>query len=575
MRTGAVLTIALTAGILGASCGRRPDSKKSEVVYEMVGTRTIFRPASGAPSSGPGAAPVYAGANLIVPSPGPGAPIPSFDTTEAIPAALPAFVGSAIPGADGRAPQTADKLVLLALLRARRFVDLERCFEDYQTAFELDARKEYWPSDALEAFRTGDAAIGALVNEWAAASPRSWAAIAARGAHRHALAWLVRGSGFANTVLPDAGREFGRQEEAAAADLREAIRRKPRFVAAHYVLLGILRGSPAAKAVLDDALRACPECYQPRSGYLDGLWPEWGGSYERMESFVRESIASNPNPRLRLLRGTVPYARAMKAQQDGRPQEAMALVNEALAAGDHWGFYLLRASASAKLSQPAAALPDLDRAFELRPQAAPLADFRGQVRARLGLLEGAVADFDLARKLDPARPRPEQYAQIADTLVRRSNEARATGSSARADELLALANTLKVVSAAPVEAGSRTPAAEQPAPAPTAVVFTDPAAAFRDQLASLPDDYGAYRRLALPLLNGRRTQDLEELWTVWIGRHPEDPRGYRGRSDAYSQMRDADRRDADLSRACALGDEGACRTRDLNAAIRARAGADR
>ncbi len=560
MKTAACVFMAVA--VLG--CARARQEQKNEVSYEMLPRKEIRRSADAPP------APAFPGKGLIVPTPGPETALPGFGADVSIPAALPAFIGSAIPGPDGRAPQTADKLVLLALLKARRFADLERCFEDYQTAFELEARKEYWPSDALDAFRTGDAGIGALVNDWAGASPKSWAALAARGAHRSALGWLVRGSGFADTVSEEAGPELGRQQTMAAEDLRGAIARRPRFVAAHYVLLEMLRGLPAARAVLDQALKACPECFQPRAAYLDGLSPDWGGSYEQMDAFARESLASNPSPRLRLLRGFTPHARAAAALRAGSPGEAMAFENQALAAGEHWAFFLRRAVIASRLGQPAAALADLDRAFELRPQSAPLADFRAQVRADTGQIELAVQDFDLARRLDPARPRPERYAKIADTLVRRSNDALVTGGKERADALRSLANSLKIAAAAPAESAPQAPAAT---PVPTAEAFTDPAAAFRGQLASLPDDYAAYRRLSLPLLNGRRTRELEELWTAWIERHPDDARGYAGRADAYSQMRDTDRRDADLSRACELGDAPACARRDLNTAIRARAGA--
>jgi tetratricopeptide (TPR) repeat protein len=564
------------ASALAAGCARsRPAEKappETDVAYASRGSKVIERTAGGAVNAGGAGAPVgpaFPAVGLRVPTSGPGAALPAFGAEPTIPAALPAFIGSAIPGSDGRAPQTADKLVLLALLKARRFPDLERCFEDFQTAFELDWKKEYWPSDALDAFRTGDAEIGALVGDWAAASPKSWAAVAARGVHRSALGWLVRGSGFADSVPAENRRELERQQAAADGDLRTAIGKRPRFVAAHYVLLEMLRGRAEARPVLEQALKACPECFQPRSAYLDGLSPDWGGSYERMDAFVREALASDPNVRLRLLRGFVPHARAAAALRAGTPGEAFALENQALESGEHWAFLLRRAVVASRLGQLAAALADLDRAFELRPQSAPLADFRAQVRAHAGQIEGAVADFDLARRLDPSRPRPERYARIADTLVRRSNDALASGGTERAEALRALANNLKVAAAAP---GVTAPPADAAPPAPTAPAYADVAAAFHARLAELPDDYAAYRRLALPLLNARRSDELDELWTAWIQRHPDDARGYFERCAADSQKRDVARGDEDLRQACALGHAGACRTQEINAAVRGRTG---
>ncbi|HSB64788.1 MAG TPA: DUF4034 domain-containing protein [Thermoanaerobaculia bacterium] len=553
--------IVMAVAILG--CARTRREKESDVSYEMRGRKTIGQ-STGAPP-----APAFIGRGIIAPTPRALGALPRFGAETPIPAVLPAFVGSAIRGPDGHAPQTADKLVLLALLKARRFGDLDRCFEDYQTAFELDARNEYWPTDALEAFRTADAGIGMLVGDWVDESPKPWAAFAARGAQRHALAWSLRGGGYADTVSDAVFAEFHRHEIAAAEDLRKAIKRRPRFIAAHYVLIQILRGSPAARRVLDEALEACPECFQPRAAYLDALSPKWGGSYEEMEAFVREAIASNPSPRLKLLRGFILTERAAQAMNENNPAQAMAFENEALGAGEHWGALYRRAVIASSLGQPAAALIDLDRAFELRPQAASLADFRAQVRAKLGQVELAIQDFDLARRLDPARPRPEQYAQLADTLVRRSNDALATGGTERAGALRTLADNLKSAAAPPGAAAPYVPLT------PTAEVFTDPGAALRAQIASLPDDYAAYRRLGFPLLNARRSQELEELWTSWVQKHPDDPRGYWERHTAYSQRRDFERRDEDLRQACTLGHAEACRTQEINAALRARRAGER
>jgi tetratricopeptide (TPR) repeat protein len=284
-----------------------------------------------------------------------------------------------------------------------------------------------------------------------------------------------------------------------------------------------------------------------------------------MEAFVRESLAPGASPRLKLLAGFAPYSRALKLRDDARPVEAMAELNAALKAGDLWRVYLVRANIAHNLGQNAEALADLDRAFELKPQAAPLADYRGSLRARLGMLEGAVADFDLALRLDPSRPRPAEAARLADELVRRSNAAMAGGGTERAEALRTLANNLKIASAAP---GAPTPAAEA---SPTVPAYADPAAAFQGQLAALPDDYAAYRRAAIPLLNAHRADQLDELWTAWIQRHPDDARGYFGRYAADSQKHDVARGDEDLRQACALGLADACHTQEINAAVRGRA----
>jgi tetratricopeptide (TPR) repeat protein len=53
------------------------------------------------------------------------------------------------------------------------------------------------------------------------------------------------------------------------------------------------------------------------------------------------------------------------------------------------------------LDDYAAAMTDLDRAIGLSPEETDCYIWRGRVHARLGNLDGAIADFDVALRLAP------------------------------------------------------------------------------------------------------------------------------------------------------------------------------
>ena len=221
--------------------------------------------------------------------------------------AAPAMVGSAGVDSDGYPLKTTDKRAVLRLLRAKQFDALESWLVDLQAQFEADHRKEYWPIDALDAFGNVDPALTPLLDAWVAAKPDSYMALAARGIHQEGVGWYRRGARWACETPPENFAGMRDAHATAFPDLDEALARHPALVAGHRALIRIAsaNGAPmdVKRQLLDQALVACPDCYNVRVIYMFALRPRWGGSYEQMKAFARESIDASTNPKLRVLAG--------------------------------------------------------------------------------------------------------------------------------------------------------------------------------------------------------------------------------------------------------------------------------
>jgi hypothetical protein len=107
---------------------------------------------------------------------------PLHPTPAPVPQSLP-LLGSPGTDADGYPLQYVDRAGMRALLAARQFKELTSYFEQLQSAFEADPRKEYWPDDAAESFQSAEPEIVPSLDAWVAATSDSFAPYLARGSH--------------------------------------------------------------------------------------------------------------------------------------------------------------------------------------------------------------------------------------------------------------------------------------------------------------------------------------------------------------------------------------------------------
>lgn len=198
------------------------------------------------------------------------------------------------------------------------FQALSRLHDQYSQPGQLQA--DGWPKLGLvrsgidRAFRSPqehvDAFYGqlqALTLQWAREHPRSGLAHAL---HAEALldhAWAIRGTGFANTVPPQAWADFERLLRQAQAYLARHADAAQGSTLTHSKLLTFaMVGNWSERqlwAVIDDGLRRNPHDLDLYRHGLDAVLPKWGGDAAAVDRFIRRAVE-----RTRDARGLSMYA---------------------------------------------------------------------------------------------------------------------------------------------------------------------------------------------------------------------------------------------------------------------------
>jgi tetratricopeptide (TPR) repeat protein len=300
---------------------------------------------------------------------------------------------------------TADKLELLAWLRAGERERLNEALAFYQAAFEADVRREDWILDALAAFGSTAPDLSALLDGWVAAHPGAWQPLLARAQHRYALA-LHAGA------RADPGEGTGVQLERMTQNLElgwddtlSALELRVDLAMAHLLAgsIATTAGFPKVKLrAFGRALELAPESYRVRRTVIRGLAPRWGGTHAAMESFAASSRSLlEVNPKLALLDAAVTGDRAARKARVGDHEGALTLYGRALAAGPEPSILAERGQTLHRIGRDADAAADFDRSLALRPQDPATLAARARSLAALGQEERARADVERVERLDP------------------------------------------------------------------------------------------------------------------------------------------------------------------------------
>ncbi len=320
------------------------------------------------------------------------------------------------------ASNTISILAIRKLLVAKDFQKLNSILAAYQKDFEKDFRTEDKLFDAYDAFAVNDPRYEALLSEWVNRYSDSYQPYLARASYFDKLAWKRRGTKWASETSKEQFEGMEAYFSKVKQDLEKVLRIKQDILIPYSVMMGIYRASGSreeVKAVASKALKISPYSFKIRSQYLLSLAPRWGGSYEDMGDFAKESQKYSPmNPKLKTLEGFV-YYDAGRAQGGKKNYgAALELFNEALSFGELAMFFERRADAYQDLDKLDEALKDINRAIEIKPQDADLYYRRSQILGGQNMLREALQDIEVAEQLEPNDERIlEQKKWIADSLV--------------------------------------------------------------------------------------------------------------------------------------------------------------
>lgn len=481
------------------------------------------------------------------------------------PTALP-FAGQDGKDADGYPTRTIDRVGFRSLLAHKMFAELTRYVEELELAFEADSRKETWVSDAGDAFYSGEPEIVAALDAWVQATPSSFAPYLARGAHWTATAYVRRGAKWAKDTPGDDFAAMGQAGTLAAPDLERALALRPKLVAARrlqIVLSSAISDTELARSAIRAAVASCPSCYQVRAAYLHSLTPRWHGTYERMDLFAKESAAADAsNPRLRLLAGYADLDRADAAKREKRFPDAIDAVDRARALGDYWEFSVLRAEINMVRGDRRQALVDAERAVTLRPGHPSTLVCRAWARYEVRNVEDAGHDLLTVLHMCPTN----SYArELVPLLVGRLvSTAREAATAGRRDEALRLFDLATEI--APDYPGLQRERIQARSGASTG---GDDVAVAEATVKANPDDLLAHQQLDDALARQHRYDRVVEIWTTYLGRHPDAGRAYLERGGAYFHLGKLREAQADAAKSCELGlNEGCLRAKQIGGRLR-------
>jgi len=330
-------------------------------------------------------------------------------------------------------PITADKITLVADLRARNFNKLEATLTSYQTAAESNVTQEVNVHQAFEAFSRTDPALDALLREWIKRSPRSYAAHLARAEFLFEEASNARGAKWASETSAQQFQRMGDYLAAAHKEITATLGLNPKVTEAYALLIAEQRVGGSHEdcwKATDAGLKEIPASSVIRLQTMICLEPRWGGSYRQMDQFAAEAQTYvHENPRLVALKGFADYDRGEWMNDNDKYVPAIIYYTRAIAeGGDHAAFYRGRGEAFMRLNLNNDGLEDMRSAEQLWPQDRETLQWLAYGLSNIGKNQEALRELDLA--VDIAGPWPYEQqlrANIVTTLAQSSRETGASG----------------------------------------------------------------------------------------------------------------------------------------------------
>jgi tetratricopeptide (TPR) repeat protein len=512
-----------------------------------------------------------------------------------LPTALP-LLGPDGTDADGYPRKYVDRVALRSLLHCHKFADLTAYFEQLQTAFEADPRKEYWPVDAGEAFGSAEPEIVADLDAWVAATPQSFAPYFARGNHYVSALWAKRGEKSVYATPEQDLEAMHAGGVPAFADLDRAIALRPKLVAA--MRQEILGAEPLGdhERIANNrklAISTCPSCFQVRAAVAAFLIPRWSGSrrgarrnlgadagadggsgahagarghadggaglglgadpdaYAQLHAFAAEA-PRDLNPRFAALAGFENQDLGDLAWSAGRLDEALADYDHAIARGPYSPFFLSRARLLVALKRYDEAEVMVDQALAYRPMHPDAVRERASIHYYRKEYLPAGLDMLASLRMDPTDSEMKTWIPyVLSGVIFRARQLEQAGDHANALDAADLAMDLCPDDRTQQNTHAQIVLGDATTP--------DKVAALEARVAASPGDFRAVQQLDYAWDNQHRPMEGNlKIWNAYLAIHPDDGRAYMERGGTYQRLRKIAESKADLTRACDLGVNEGC-----------------
>ncbi len=291
------------------------------------------------------------------------------------------------------------------LLENREFEALNERLEKYLGQAFQDIAHEEDLFTAYDSFGINIPDFEELLNIWAKEYPDHYQPYAARSKYYANLGWEARGEKWASETADIQFKEMRAYFKKASLNAEKALSINNKVLPVYAVLISMSKASKddsVADRYIVKAISINPASYYVRSAYIYSLTPRWGGSYEKMIKFARQSeVDEFRNPKLSKLKGWILRDLGRVEYRKKAYKSALKYYTKALEFGDNFAIYRLRGSTYMSLDKYGEALKDFNRAVELAPEVSDNYYWRSRALAKSDRLEDAFKDAQRALLLKP------------------------------------------------------------------------------------------------------------------------------------------------------------------------------
>lgn len=297
-------------------------------------------------------------------------------------------------------------LEMRAMLKDREYEKLNAALEEYQKAFEQDPTSEYYIYDAYNMLALTDPDYEEAYKSWIRACPEEYQPYLAMAQYCENMGWKNRGHRFIQETTQKQIDGMLYYFSKAVDNLEKALKIKPNLLLAYMVRISIANalGEEEDEDTLSaQATELFPYSFLVRMIIVTAKEPRWGGSYKEMEAFAKSAEKyANVNPELTVLYGYIYEDQAQILERNSQYDEALILLDKALAFGDRAILYTKRARiCHVGLTDYNNALLNINKSLVLRPMKTDALLRRSKIYSDQGNYEASLSDLQTAELINP------------------------------------------------------------------------------------------------------------------------------------------------------------------------------
>lgn len=312
-------------------------------------------------------------------------------------------------------------VILRKLLKRKKYKQINKVLTKANDKFLTNIKHEKHLFTAYKAFSIKKESYTPLFETWIKSHPDSYIPYTASAKYQIALAWKARGHQYMNRTSEKGIQQMRVHLENATKDLYKALSLNDKSIVAYDLLLEIatMQGRDEdSNTIQQKTLKMYPASLYVRGTYLNNLKPRWGGSYELMEAFIKESAKhKKDNPRLKLLETVILNDQANLLSDKNDYELSNDLYNASIKHVENYSAYFGRAKNYFYLKKYKKALKDLDQAIALNPEYPGYYSWRAKIHAEQKQYEKAMENMEAYTLLNPYNSKENEYKQWVAKMI--------------------------------------------------------------------------------------------------------------------------------------------------------------